>query len=382
MSAKIKTLAIALAASTLMVGAANAAGFSRGNADTDIIYEEGNFNIRAGAVYVSPSRGYETINGAAATDPNFVENYAVPSAAIKLNITDNARCAGTYTQVYGGNTTYGPQKINADLLIMGGMPTSNATESVDLDVSEMALTCGYGVDLGKGRAWILGGVFLEKFNYTEDTIFGTLSFDGDHTPGYRIGAAYEIPEIALRAQLMYRSSVTHTPDGTYLGAVPGALAPGLYTTTGVGTTPQSVELKVQSGIAAGTLLFASVKWTDWSVIDTLDYVIAGVVPSQNEYYWEDAWTVSVGVGRQFTDNISGSLSLTWDQGVSTGYDMLTDTWTLGTGVRMKGEHGALSLGGGISYLTAGSQEAGKADFDATVGGDWSYAIGGNYVVNF
>ncbi|MEO1748353.1 MAG: long-chain fatty acid transporter, partial [Pseudomonadota bacterium] len=144
-----------------------------------------------------------------------------------------------------------------------------------------------------------------------------------------------------------------------------------------------VELKVQSGVAAGTLVFGSVKWTDWSVIDTLDYTIAGVVPNRNEYFWKDGWTVSGGVGRQFSEMLSGQVSLTWDQGVSTTEDMLTDTWSFGAGVRMAGDRGAISLGGAVSYLTSGSQSvADGAEFDATVGNDISYAVGGNFLVNF
>ena len=128
---------------------------------------------------------------------------------------------------------------------------------------------------------------------------------------------------------------------------------GTFDTVGAGTTPQSIELKIHSGVAEGTLVFGSVKWTDWSVIDTLDYTIApGLlnVFNQNEYFWKDGWTVSAGVARQFNDWLSGSLSLTWDQGVSTSEDLLTDTWTLGTGIQMANERGALQFGGALSYL--------------------------------
>jgi len=392
MANTIKKIAVAMAAATVLVGSAQAGGFGRGTADTDIIYEDGSFSMRAGVVFVAPQRDFETIDGASTDDGVFTNSYAVPNAALKLNITESARCAGTFTEVYGGSSSFGEDKLNADrnIVLIGGIPTptSNATETIELSVDELGLTCGYGIDAGPGKAWVLGGVFLEKFFYEENTDFGVLTFNGDYTPGFRLGAAYEIPEIALRAQLMYRSAVNHSPGGSYSGFVPdGAggfiLAPGAYTVTGEGTTPQSVELKVQSGVAAGTLVFGSVKWTDWSVIDTLDYTIAGVVPNRNEYFWKDGWTVSGGVGRQFSEMLSGQVSLTWDQGVSTTEDMLTDTWSFGAGVRMAGDRGAISLGGAVSYLTSGSQSvADGAEFDATVGNDISYAVGGNFLVNF
>lgn len=388
----IKKIAVAMIAGTVLAGSAHAGGFGRGTADTDIIYEDGGFSMRSGLVFVAPQRDFDTVDGESTDDGVFTNSYVIPNGAIKLNITESARCAGTFTQVYGASSSFGEDKLNADRSIIdigsGPIQTSNATESLELSVDELGLTCGYGVDAGPGTAWILGGVFLEKFFYEENTDFGLLTFNGDYTPGFRVGAAYEIPEIALRAQLLYRSAVDHTPGGTYAGFVPDGtggfiLAPSTYSVIGEGTTPQSVELKVQSGVAAGTLVFGSVKWTDWSVIDTLDYTIAGVVPNQNEYFWKDGWTVSGGVGRQFSEMLSGQASLTWDQGVSTTEDMLTDTWTVGAGLRMAGDRGAISLGGAVSYLTSGSQSvANGAEYDATVGNDIAYAVGGNFLVNF
>src|SRR5690606_12774191 len=91
-------------------------------ADTDIIFEEGNFNMRAGVTLVSPQRGYETITSPLldgtvdTTDGDHVDGYTVPSSAVKFNITDDLRCAGTYTQSFGAGAEYGPQAITAGLI--------------------------------------------------------------------------------------------------------------------------------------------------------------------------------------------------------------------------------------------------------------------------
>jgi long-chain fatty acid transport protein len=388
-----KTITAALAISAAAIGAAQAGGFSRGTADTEILYEEGNFNIRAGATIVSPQRGYTTINGVAATDARYSENYVIPSAAIKLNISDSLRCAGTFTQSNGGDSSYGPQAIAAGKLTGG-----SSTVSTNFVSNEAGLTCGYKFSAGKGQFWVLGGVFMEDFTYAEVVEFGpfagglngsraTLAFDGNYKPGFRLGAAYEIPEIALRAQLMYRSGVTHTPDGTFtfIGGVP--------LTTGRGTLPQSVELKLQSGVAPGWLVFASVKWTDWSVLDVLDYTIIAPAPlggaKTKEFFFRDGWTVSTGVGHAFSETVSGALSLTWDRGVSTTEDHLTDTWTLAGGVALKDVLGGeLRLGGGVSYLTGGSSVGVNpapgpgASFASTSSGDFAYAASASYKVKW
>lgn len=410
------------AGAAITVASAQAGGFSRGTADTDILFEEGNFSMRAGATAVAPQRGYSTINGVAATDPNYSNTYYVPTGAIKLNLTDNARCAGTYTQPYGASSSYGPQAIAAGLIDGSGLV------SRDFTTDEFGLTCALmfndvgSFSVGSGRLSLIGGVFIENFTYAEVVQFqgavitgallaagqpalvagaiggtlngtqGTLSFDGGYNPGYRFGIAYEIPEIAARVQLLYRSQVTHNPAGTFVTAA-DFLAGGTGTSLGNGTLPQSVELRAQTGVAPGTLVFGSVKWTDWSVLQTLNYTVTGgALPGVRnlEFFWQDGWTVTGGVGRQFTDWMSGSVSLTWDKGVSTTEDVFTDTWTLATGVEFRGERASLQLGGAISHLAGGSVAAeaavgagGPGDtFAYTVGSDWSYAVGGRFVVNW
>lgn len=52
----------------------------------------------------------------------------------------------------------------------------------------------------------------------------SLSVDArsDYEAGYRVGIAYEKPEIALRAQILYRSEVKHDqPEGTGVATVSG-----------------------------------------------------------------------------------------------------------------------------------------------------------------
>ncbi|MGS1096229.1 OmpP1/FadL family transporter [Aquamicrobium terrae] len=387
----LAALAAATALSLLGTAAAQAGGFSRGTADTDILFEQGNFNMRTGATFVAPQRGYDTVNIAPGvsvkgTDGKYTEHYVIPSAAIKFNITDDMSCAGTYTTPFGASSVYGPQAIQAELTFTAGRKGTMATK---FSTNEFGLTCGYKFNVGPGNLWVLGGVFAEDFTYSETVLLGgaapaTLGFKDDYRAGYRIGAAYEIPEYALRAQVLYRSEVKHKPDGTWSSAA----FPVTFDTFGTGTLPQSLELKVQTGIAPGWLAFASVKWTDWSVLQTLDYTIVapptvGGGDNRKEYFFRDGWTVTGGIGHKFTDSISGFVSLTWDRGVSTTEDALTDTYILAGGVSLTDVLGGeLRFGGAVSYLTGrtvpqaalGSGGVGPGhSFGYTVDGDVSYA---------
>lgn len=388
------------------VSVASAGGFARGTADTDIIFEEGNFNMRAGVTLVSPQRGYETITSPLlggtvnTSDSDHVDGYAVPSSAVKFNLTDDLRCAGTYTQSFGAGAEYGPQAITAGLI------DGTGTISEGFESNEFGATCGYKFDMSKGRAWVLGGVFGQDFSYQQVVQFapggpfpaggtGTLSFDDKWRAGYRLGVAYEIPEIALRAQLMYRSAVTHSPDGgpgdTFVVRLADGTPVQSFVTDGEGTLPQSLEFKVQSGIAPGWLAFGSVRWTDWSVLDVLTYNIQGLPgnPRVLEYYYKDGWTVTGGIGHAFSETVSASAGLSWDRGVSTTEDALTDTYTVFGGVSLKDKLGGeLRFGAAVSYLTSGSVDAAVDptvpgpgnSFAYTVGNDWSFAGTLSYAV--
>ena len=381
--------AVALAASA---GAVAAGGFSRGEADTDILYQDGTAAFRVQTTFVAPQRGYETINGAAASDGGTLRGYFVPSVGAMARMSDNYACAGTYAQPFGASVEYGPQAQAADA---AASATGNATVEADFETHEYGLTCAVRAELERGRFTFLGGVFLQTFDYKEVTRLGTLRLKDDSELGYRIGGAYEIEDIGLRAEILYRSKVRHDGEGGFtvsaagapvLSAVTGQVIPaGLELgAVGAGTLPQSLEISLQSGIAPGWLAFGSVKWTDWSVLPTLDYTIDGLGPLSKNFRFRDGWTVTGGIGHAFTDRVSGAVSLTWDRGVGTGADIATDTWTVGLGTGVKAGPGEYRVGGAVSYLTSGSQRAGAtlADYDATVGGDFAYGVNLSYLLKF
>lgn len=375
----------------MAAGSVQAGGFTRGDADTEILYEDGSVAARGGVIYVVPKRSYETINGAAATDDDYSKNYAIPSFSAKARISENLSCAFTYTQPFGAKSEYGSQAQAADAAAdVAGGSLPNAVRNSKFYTNEYGGTCAVNFDVGPGQLYFLGGGFVESFDYKETKTLGTLELEDSAAGGYRIGAAYEITEYALRAELMYRSQVDHDASGKFRPAgLLGLFLPGEVSATGSGSLPQSLELNLQSGVAPGWLVFGSVKWTDWSVLQTLNYTIpalAGIGQNPNlqkNFFWQDGWTITGGVGHSFNDNVSGAVTLTWDKGVGTGADIMTDVWTLGVGTQIKGGPGVLRLGAGLSYLTSGSQSvAQKADYNATADGDWAYAVTASYKIAF
>ena len=77
-----------------------------------------------------------------------------------------------------------------------------------------------------------------------------------------------------------------------------------------------------------------------------------------EYFYKDGWTVTGGIGHAFSETISGVVGLTWDRGVSTTEDTLSDSYTAAAGVSIKDKLGGeVRFGGAISYLTSASVSA-------------------------
>lgn len=351
---RLKAL-LGAAALSIVATAASAGGFSRGTADTDILFEDGNA-ARAGFTIVQPNRGRDSFHGIP-VDGFENPTYVIPSVAAKYKVNDAVACALTYTTPFGGHSDY-------TSLTIGGVPVkydpTSLTGSSEQEflTHEFGATCAYGMQVGKGRLSLLGGVFYQSLDF-DQWVGGparpVLFHLTDGQVGWRIGTAYEIPEIALRAQIMYRSGTNIDASGDVSSNLSGAT---IGPATGWGKFPQSVEAKLQTGIAPGWLAFGSVKWTDWSVMDVINYHTAlSPVDQTLNFFWRDGWTLTGGVGHAFNDNLAGLVSLTWDRGVSTGHDIQSDVWTLAVGGSYKPNKNVEVRGGlGILFIDSGSQD--------------------------
>jgi long-chain fatty acid transport protein len=383
-----------------VMGSATAGGFNRGVANLDGLYGDTQLGLYAGVAYVAPQRSYDSISGVivvgGAPTPftqgavEFANDYTVPYASVGGRIFGDVNCVGSYTQPFGADSEY-----------YGAITFHTASQQ--LETNEYGLTCAYGFDLPKGRLSVIGGAFYETVDYSQSRNFTTaFLWPGDSSValdsgawGYRMGVGYEIPEYALKAQLLYRSQTNHDATGNYSNTpfrtlaiaqgVPPLVADALYgdatsaSASARASLPAIVDLTVQSGIAEGWLAFGSIKWTDWSVLEDIVVTegIAGQAFSTTRFFFEDGWTVTGGVGHRFNPSLSGSVSLTWDKGVSTGWDTLTDTWTFAGGLAYDvSSNVQVRAGGAAIYFTEGtkSQTASALDYTATSPAEWGYAL--------
>nr|WP_092078026.1 outer membrane protein transport protein [Poseidonocella sedimentorum] len=203
--------------------------------------------------------------------------------------------------------------------------------------------------------------------------------------GYLLGVAYERPDIALRVALTYNSAIDHEIDTYETSALnPG----GLDTVTDV-STPQSLNLEFQSGIAADTLLFGSVRWVDWSEFDISpqDYdALLDFSRGAGDYslvsYDDDTTSYSLGLGRRINE--------TWSAAVTVGYEASaggfasnlgpTDGRT-SIGLAATYTDGPMKITGGVSYVRIGDAEttldgtSQATEFDDNSAIGWGLRIG-------
>ncbi|CDZ51465.1 OmpP1/FadL family transporter [Neorhizobium galegae] len=392
----------ALVAGCTLQSPALAGGIERGGYNIDLLFDPSSVAIESTATYVMPQRKLKNVTDTFAGDGPLntlgysssveeTEDYWSPRIGAKAGF-EGFDCLVDYSQPYGAHTNPGARWAGA-----------NQNIETKINSDNYALTCSYKFDAGPGDLRVIAGAnYLQMDGFKERLVVapeviagfgltgsgvGRLDLEGDGW-GWRAGIAYEIPEYALRASLMYYSqvkldSVTGEVDLTNLPAALGGLVPGAGTVIPVeGSTamPEAIELKLQSGIAPDWLAFGSVKWTNWSVLQRIPFYNAGGVEvTALELGYRDGWTVTGGVGHKFNEQWSGAVSLTWDRGTSQGFGTLTDTWTVGAGVAYSpNKNVELRLAGVLGILTSGS--SGAVTINGVAAGDEATYRFGNDLV--
>ncbi|SHE46379.1 Long-chain fatty acid transport protein [Loktanella atrilutea] len=182
-----------------------------------------------------------------------------------------------------------------------------------------------------------------RFTYTAHA-------EKDRQTSYVIGAAYEKPEIALRVAFTYESGYTHkfSTTETFGGA---DLPPS---TTSI-SMPDVYTLDFQSGVAQDTLVFGSIRhatWSDWHVKPAGYANITG--GEEVTGIDSDSTTYRLGVGRKFSDNVSGFVRVTYEP--SNGDDLSRLAPTDGStsfGVGGTYTRDAFKITGGVEYIKFG-----------------------------
>lgn len=351
----IRCIALAALLATSSMGAVHAGGLEANGYNWDLLFDPATY---VGKGTVTPVIINHEITSLAAPGLGTVatsSNRTYYNFAVKADLIDNASCLVSVQNPWGSGT---------DRLLPYAAATGQSVRE-RIWSTDLGLTCSYGLDVGPGSLSIIGGVSAQSLNYEAlvpallpGPTLGTLPVELDGRGiGWRIGAAYEVPEIALRVSAIYNAPIDYDLSGTFAAGLPAAASV---------TTPQTFEVKAQSGIAPGWLLLGGIKWVDWSVVDALSVTTPGPTLTTVLNY-EDGWTVSAGVGHQLTEDLTVLAGLTWDKGTSreNGAGVLangtqSDRLGVNLGAAYKPSEN-FELSGGVSYsmIEAGTNALGE-----------------------
>ncbi|WP_342074994.1 hypothetical protein [Yoonia sp. SS1-5] len=255
-------------------GNAFAAGFELGERTLDPLFEEGGYaEISTFSVDVS-------VSGTAAGFPtgDVGDDFFTGSLALKNDLSSELSYALIIDQPFARDLTYG----------VGPFAGTEA------HLSSLAVT-GYLRYKFENRVSVHAGLRAQWLDGVLSDPTTRIRFSDDWGFGYSLGVAYEIPEIALRASLTYDSAIK-TEHNTRFN---GASVPGL-TNTSI-ETPQSVNLKFQTGVREDTLVFGGIRWTDWDQV-TLDPGNGG---GPDQFGFRDGLTYTIGVAHVLNDRWTG-----------------------------------------------------------------------------
>ena len=356
------SVAALLACST----AAVAGGLDRSGQSVAILFEEGNrVELSFGAVNPTVSGTYAGLANAGSGD--IAPSFTTYTGAMRMQMNDKLAFGLIFDQPFGADVLY---------------PTTGTTPlaGTSAEFSSSALTALVQYDVNNNVS-VYGGIKRQSVAMSVAIPGGgalnyVASGQTSEAYGYVVGAAYEIPEIALRAALTYHSAISHDITTIERSAFTGGvdLAPS---TTNV-KTPKSVNLDFQTGIAADTLLMASVRYVDWT-----ETVIA---PAHNlarpgggvlQSYSEPSYTWNLGMGRKFSDAWSGSVSFGYEQaqGGTTGNLAPTDGFrSIALGAKYAADN--MDVSAGIQYRQIGdATSTGAGGANGTFTGNSAVSMG-------
>jgi long-subunit fatty acid transport protein len=331
------SLAFALSTSTALAG-----GLDRSGQSIGFIFETGNVvELSYGSVSPSVSGSFMTLPSG-----DIAPSYGIAALSMKSDLSDKFSVGLLMDEPYGAHVSYETANYPLD--------ETNAK----VNSSSITLMGRYKITDGISAHAGLRSVSADGIYDPTGAYASTYSKDSDM--GYLVGVAYEKPEIALRVALTYASETEFALDGS-LGDLTARM-------------PKSVNLDFQSGVAANTLVFGSVRWADWTSAHLTDSV-ADVLAD----YTNDVLTYSLGVGRKFSDSFSGALTLGYEKGTGELASNLSPTdGYLSVGLGGTYTKDNMKITAGVRYVDLGdavTEPAGAFPGGSTFSGNSAIALG-------
>ena len=315
----IKTILVPLSLSlALLPFSLYAGGIDRTGQPVNVIFEDGNF-LEISAGNMSPSvRGVDESIGSyvgGMGTGNVLSDFQAFSLSYKHQIDRDFSISIILDQPYGVNLYY---PVDGSLTLGGTSADVKSTSLTGivrykLPSSEYAVHGGVRATRSEGTLALGGALMGQASGYR-------LKSDRDVAFSWLAGFSWERPDLAARISLTYHSPIRHDfnviesgplidPDGD------GSLPP-LPLLTGNSklnvTLPESWNLEFQAGLSPNTLLFGSIRLSDWSSF-RIDPERLWAVTGSGLVDLDDSVTFTVGIGHRFNEYWSGASSFSYEK---------------------------------------------------------------------
>ena len=369
MSLKINTVVAVLLATTSM---ATAGGMDRATTGTSTLFEKG-YYAELSYASTAPSIGPNAnLPLGLAGGMNVTKSFTTTQFSFKTDLNDKLSVA-----ILSNNNPFGVDVDYDDFATGGGAYAVITSLRANLGSTAVTSMARYKIT---DRVSAIAALKYQTVSGTADVsvplsaasgvaVDGDVSLTRASDTNFIVGTSYEIPEIALRVVGTYESEATFDPS---------VIAETIGANTGPGQikTPEVLMLEFQSGVAANTLVFGSIRHAKW---EDAQVKLSALYGNAQLSDFDNSTTYTLGVGRKFSDSFSASLSASVDTGDGDDASLLAPTGG-STAISLGGKYtlnNGMAISGGVSHRVYNS--ATWYGNDSELGGGDDVTFGDNSV---
>ncbi|ENT3302831.1 outer membrane protein transport protein [Acinetobacter baumannii] len=319
------------------------------------------------------------------------------TAVIKLQLTDRLGFGVLYDQPFSADIKY-PARSNNSYF---DNDISHEGTSVKADTQNLSLLFGYSpyqhfqIYGGPVYQTVKANVALRGNAYTQAFNGYNAKFKQQGEVGWLLGGSYQLPDIALKAAITYRSKIKYQfqVEEDIFGE-PLKLVENEKTKL---ETPASLNIDFQTGISEKSLVYMNLRWVNWKEFETrppqygaLSEILMNEL-TNGEYiqgfkldsYQNDQYSATLGIAHQFTEKWSTSTDVSWDSGTgnpASTMGPIKGSWSLGLGVQFNPAKNYF-ITGSLKYFWLGDTKTEDGTYYLPIEGIKPYAEQANFKNN-
>ncbi|MDC5480709.1 outer membrane protein transport protein [Acinetobacter baumannii] len=319
------------------------------------------------------------------------------TAAIKLQLTDRLGFGVLYDQPFSADIKY-PARSNNSYF---DNDISHEGTSVKANTQNLSLLFGYSpyqhfqIYGGPVYQTVKANVALRGNAYTQAFNGYNAKFKQQGEVGWLLGGSYQLPDIALKAAITYRSKIKYQfqVEEDIFGE-PLKLVENEKTKL---ETPASLNIDFQTGISEKSLVYTNLRWVNWKEFETrppqygaLSEILMKEL-TNGEYiqgfkldsYQNDQYSATLGIAHQFTEKWSTSTDVSWDSGTgnpASTMGPIKGSWSLGLGVQFNPAKNYF-ITGSLKYFWLGDTKTEDGTYYLPIEGIKPYAEQANFKNN-